>query len=104
MPRARTVLLSLEGRSLHTLTGLENRVLRVDADSVVVSTPRSPAGQPVPLGWVQDALDRLERFGEIEISVDSVGHRSEFIGSVLLELPGAQSVHGASPPRIRLPR
>jgi hypothetical protein len=95
---------SLQGRSLRTITGSENRVLRVDADSVVVRTTRSPAGQPVPLEWVQDALDRVERYGEIEISVASVGHRSEFVGAVLLELPGASVVEGSSPPRIRLKR
>ncbi|MCA1689523.1 MAG: hypothetical protein LC720_03495, partial [Actinobacteria bacterium] len=100
-PRARALLLSLEGRSLHTLTGDENRVLRVDADNVVVWTARSPEGQPVPIAWVQDAIDRLARHGEIEISVASVGHRPAFIGAVLLELPGAQPLE-ASPPRIRL--
>ncbi len=97
-------MLSLEGRSLKTFTGRENRVLRVDADSVVVWTTKSPGGQPVPLAWVQEALDRIERYGEIEISVASVGHRSEFIGAALLELPGAQPVEGSSPPRIRLDR
>jgi hypothetical protein len=89
---------------LRTVTGQENRVLRVDADSVVVWTIRSPGGQPVPLAWVQDALDRLEQYGEIEISVASVGHRSEFVGAVLMELPGAEPVEGSSPPRIRLRR
>jgi hypothetical protein len=86
------------------LTGQENRVLRVDADSVVVWTTRSPAGQPVPLALVQDALDRIERYGEIEISVASVGQRSEFVGAALRELPGAQPVEGSSPPRLRLNR
>ncbi|MEA2297498.1 MAG: hypothetical protein QOF77_434 [Solirubrobacteraceae bacterium] len=79
-------------------------MLRVDADSVVVWTTRSPDGQPVPIAWVQDALDSLDRHGEIVISPASVGHRSEFIGAVLLELPGAEPVPGSSPPRIRRPR
>jgi hypothetical protein len=97
-------LLTLEGRSLRTATGDENRILRVDADSVVVSTTRSPAGQPIPLATVQDALDRLDHYGEIEVSVGSLGHRSEFVGAVLLEVPGAFAVPGAAPPRIRLTR
>jgi hypothetical protein len=36
----------------------------------------------------EDALDRFESDGEIEISVESVGHRSAFVGAVLLQLPG----------------
>jgi hypothetical protein len=104
VPRARAILLALEGRSLRTAAGDENRVLRVDADSVVVSTTRSPAGQPVPLAAIQDALDRLDHYGEIEVSVGSLGHRSDFVGAVLLEVPGAYALPDASPPRIRLTR
>jgi hypothetical protein len=37
----------------------------------------------VPLAWIQDALDRLATDGEVEISVESVGYRSAFIGAVL---------------------
>jgi hypothetical protein len=58
----------------------------------------------VPLASVQDALDRIQRYGELEISVASVGQRSEFIGAVLLALPGAHPVEDSSPPRIRLQR
>ena len=65
-------------------------------------TARSPSGQPIPIRWVQEALDRLERDGEIEISVSSIGYRSAFIGAVLRELPGAEVVTSVSPPRIRL--
>lgn len=104
VPRARTLLLSLVGRTLQTISGVENRVLRVDADNVVVATPKSPDGQPVPIAWVGDALERLARNHEIEISSASVGHRSDFVGAVLLTLPGAEAVPGAAPPRVRLPR
>jgi hypothetical protein len=83
MPDARQYLSALRGRDLHTVTGRPNRILRLDGDAVVVATARSPQGQPVPIAWVQDALDRLERDGEVEISVASVGHRSAFIGDVL---------------------
>jgi hypothetical protein len=48
-----------------------------------MATLRSPAGQPVPIKWVQDALDRLAADGEMEIRVESVGYRSAFIGAVL---------------------
>jgi hypothetical protein len=47
-------------------------------------------------------MDQIERDCEIEISVQSVGHRSAFLGAVLRELPGAEVVRTASPPRIRL--
>lgn len=104
VPRARALLLSLVGRSLQTISGQENSVLRVDADNVVVATPKSPDGQPVPIALVRDALERLGHNHEIEISVASVGQRSDFVGAVLLTLPGAEAVPGASPPRVRLPR
>ena len=87
MADARGLLESLIGRRLQTVTGRENRVLGVDADTVRVWTSRSPSGQPIPIAWVQDALDRLDRDGEIEISVQSVRYRSAFIGAVLAELP-----------------
>jgi hypothetical protein len=100
---SRKLLESLEGRAIHTVTGRENRVLRLDDDQVLVWTTRSPAGQPVPIAWVQDALDRLERDSDIEVSVASLRYRSAFIGAVLLQLPGA-SVVRTTPPRIRIPR
>jgi hypothetical protein len=102
MTDATQLLRSLEGRAIHTVTGRENRVLDVTRDAVLVWTTRSPAGQPVPIAWVQDAIDRLERDREIEISVDSVRYRSAFVGAVLQHIPGATVVR-SSPPRIRLP-
>jgi hypothetical protein len=102
--KARGLLQSLVGRRLQTVTGRENRVLGCDRETVVVWTARSPAGQRVPIAWVQDALDRLERDREIEISVQSVGYRSAFIGAVLREVPGAEVVRSVSPPRVRLTR
>ena len=78
--------------------------MTVSPERVVVWTNRSPDGRPVPVRWVQEALDRIHQDGEIEISVASVGYRSAFIGAVLLQLPGTALVGGASPPRIRLTR
>jgi hypothetical protein len=104
MPDAVVFVRSLQGRPLQTVTGRPNRVLGIRGDAALVWTTRSPQGQPVPISWVQDALDVLLRDGEIEISVESVGHRSAFIGAVLLEVPGATVVAGTSPPRIRLSR
>jgi hypothetical protein len=64
--------------------------LRVEDDRVIVATSRSPNGQPVPIAWVQDAVDILERDGEVGINVPTVRHRSAFIGAALRELPGAK--------------
>jgi hypothetical protein len=56
--------------------------------------------KPVPLDEIQDALDRLVRDGELEISVDSVGYRSAFIGAVLATLPDVTT--DVRPRRVRL--
>jgi hypothetical protein len=82
------VLTALTGRTIHTLTGRPNTVLRIEGDRVVVATNKSPNGQPVPIAWVQSALARLVDEGVVVISVDSVGYRSAFIGAVLSTIPG----------------
>ena len=69
---------------------------------MIVGTARSPNGQPVPIRWVQHAMDILAATGEIEISVETVGHRSAFIGAVLATLPDATSL--TNPRRVRLGR
>ena len=99
---ARTILVGLIGQLIHTLTGHPNRVLRVEAADVIVATTKSPDGRPVPISWVQNALDRLVRDGEIEISVESVGYRSALIGAVLATLPGVTT--SLRPAVIRLDR
>jgi hypothetical protein len=85
---AEQLLRSLVGQTIHTLTGKPNTILRLQGDQVIVATAKSPGGKPVPIAWVQEALDRLLRDGEVEISVRSVWHRSAFIGAVLGTLPG----------------
>ena len=95
---ARRVLEGLVGKEIRTLTGRANTVLAVEGDSVRVATTRSPAGQLVPIRWVQDALDRLATDGEVEISVKSVGYRSAFIGAVLSALDDTE----ASPSTMRV--
>ena len=100
---ARTLLESLVGKPISTVTGRPNTVLRVESDNVVVATSRSPSGKPVPIGWVQSGLEQLLETGEIEVSVPSLGHRSSFVGAVLLTLPGVVLIRTV-PPRIRLNR
>lgn len=98
---AREFLERLVGSPLRTVTGRQNRVLRVEGDKVIVETARSPQGQPVPISEVQAALDRLTRGDEVAVSVSSLGYRSAFIGAALGSVPGAVVVPGR-PRRIKL--
>lgn len=97
---ARQVLGGLVGETIKTLSGHPNTVLGLEGTEVRVATTRSPNGTLVPIAWVQDALDRLARDGEIEISVDSVGYRSAFVGAVLNALDDTES--SAATMRVRL--
>jgi hypothetical protein len=98
---ARSHLAGLAGRIIPTLTGAPNTVLGLEGEDVIAATGRSPQGQPVPIAWVQAALDRLRRDGEVEISMASVGHRSAFVGAALAALPGARIAQ--DPLRVLLP-
>lgn len=91
---------SLVGKTIFTITGRPNAVLRVDDDVVLVGTDRSPEGQKVAKGDIEAAYERLIRDGEIEINPGSVGYRSAFIGAVLSTLPGVEIE--TRPARIRL--
>jgi hypothetical protein len=97
---ARAVLVKLVGQPLTTLRGRPNRILEVGEADVIVATNRAPEGQPVPILWVQQALDQLVRDSEVIISPQVVGYRSAFIGAVLRTLPGVAV--GMDPPRVWL--
>ncbi len=100
-PDAHQLLHGLVGETIPTLAqGRRNRILRIEGDRVFVGTQKSPTGKPVPIAEIQDALDRLFRDGEIEISVSSVGHRSAFIGAVLGTLDNVEIE--TRPRRVRL--
>jgi hypothetical protein len=99
---ARHYLESLVGETIETFRRRPNKVIRLEGTDVIVATARSPSGKPVPIAWVQTALDRLEADGEVEVSVESLGHRSAFVGAVLASLPGAGFTSG-SPPAVRKP-
>ena len=101
---ARTLLMSLVGSEITTLTGRPNTILSVEDHDVIVATQRSPKGQPVPIDWVQSALERLIKDGEVEISVPSVGYRSAFIGAVLSSLAGTTTRTNPSRVELRQPR
>lgn len=78
------------------LTGRANTVLRIEGDEVRVGTSRaSPNGTLVPIRWVHGTLGRLSSQGEVQISVESVGYRSAFIGAVLSALVREFAGHDA---------
>lgn len=65
---------------------------------MIVGTERSPKGRPVSIADVQAAMELLEQDGEVMIDVETVGHRSAFIGAVLASLPGATTSGRTTPP------
>ncbi len=95
-PEATGLLRDLVSRPITTVSGQVNEVLRVEPPLVIVATTRSPEGQPVPIADVQRALDLLSRDGAVTIDVPTLGHRSSFIGAVLLAR-GNVTVSGSPP-------
>ncbi|WP_116201735.1 hypothetical protein [Amycolatopsis circi] len=87
LPRAKDLVRGLIGETISTPTGKGNQILKVEDDSVLVGTDRSPEGQPVPLREIQHGLDVLAARGTLEVSVAELGHRSTFVGAVLANLP-----------------
>lgn len=101
---ARSHLRSLVGNEVRTLTeGRPNRIIRIDRDEVIVGTGKSPSGRPVPIAWLQDAIDLLVLDGEIAVDVETLGHRGAFVGAFLATLPGAV-VRQTTPRRVALKR
>jgi hypothetical protein len=106
MPRA-TInagahLLTLVDRPIPTFRDGTMTVLDVRDRTVVVRTRRAPEGTTIRIAWVQRGIDRLLRDGETPPTAAALGRRSEFIGAVLLTVPGA--VRSSDPPRIVLRR
>jgi hypothetical protein len=91
-PSVRAHLESLVGRDVKTISGIPNRVLRVEGARVYVRTAstRPNAGEAVEIAELEDAAERLFRDGELRISTDSVGYRSAFVGAALGAIPGVQ--------------
>lgn len=95
---AADLLRRLVGVPIRTVTGRINRILGIQGPNVLVATDSSPKGEPVPISWVDKALQQLIHHGSVEIHPDTVGHHSSFIGAVLLTLPGATA--SGNPPVI----
>jgi hypothetical protein len=99
---ARKHLQTLVGQEVRTLVdGRPNRILRIEGDQVIVATGRSPVGSPVPIEWLQDAIDLLKEQGEVAVDVETLGHRSSFVRAFLATLPGA-TVESTTPRRVVL--
>ena len=97
---ARKHLSGLLGETVYTLGQRRPNRIRDQGDDVIVATGKSPGGEPVPIEWIQNALDRLFGEGELLVNVESVGYRSAFIGAVLGTLPGVEVE--TNPRRVRL--
>ncbi|NLT05158.1 MAG: hypothetical protein GXY03_02490 [Solirubrobacterales bacterium] len=100
VPPADVLLGRWVGRTVTTVTGAPNRILKLDGDNVVVATRKSPAGEGVALADVQGALDELERTGTVTVDRSILGYRSAFCGAVIRTLAGTRRVPG-SPPRLQ---
>jgi hypothetical protein len=98
---ARSLIESLVGQQVSTVTGRPNTVLGLTDADVIVGTDRSPEGELIPIHSIQSGLERLLEARQIEVHPRSLGYRSSFVGAVLLTLPGAVVI-STSPPRIRL--
>lgn len=98
---ATRLLRQLVGRPLATIAGRTNTILAVEPPNVLVATSRSPQGQPVPIAWVDEALEQLNTTGRLEIHPRSSRHRCAFIGAVLQQLPDIR-VENSRPPVIYL--
>jgi hypothetical protein len=85
---AKSLIASLEGQTVPTLTGRPNTILKIRDDEVLVGTLPSPSGEWVPIAIVQDGLDELATAGEVMITAEKFGHRSAFVGAVLATVPG----------------
>lgn len=94
LPHAAALLRGWQGRTIATFTGALNTIIDVRPTEVIVGTDRTPGGSAIPLKMVQPALDLLTRAGEVEISVEAIGHRSAFCGAMLLTLPGVIKLPG----------
>jgi 5-methylcytosine-specific restriction protein A len=101
---AREYLEGLVGQTIRTITGRPNTIVAVRGDDVLVRTERTtdPAGEPVPIEWVQQTAESLYADGEIGINTNEATHRSAFIGAVLSTLPGATGLR--QPARVVLDR
>jgi hypothetical protein len=86
---ARAHLQSLLGHEIRTLTRNQpNQILGLHGDDVIVGTAKSTYGEAVPIKSIQDAIDMLVRDGEVTVDVETLGHRSSFVGAVLATMPG----------------
>jgi hypothetical protein len=90
------LLRRLIGTELRTVTGNWNMILGVRTTTALVATHRSPQGQDIETSDVDSALDRFATQGQIEVTPESLGYRSAFIGAVLLTIQGAR-VSGSPP-------
>src|SRR4051812_23616440 len=83
VPAAGDLLRGLIGEGLVTVAGAVNTILAVRPPDVIVATSKSPGGKPVPIAWIEEALNRLVVDGAVPITPAEIGYRSAFVGAVL---------------------
>ncbi|MGI5502739.1 hypothetical protein [Lentzea sp. CA-135723] len=87
-PDALALLRSLIGDPVTTATGRVNTIVEVNQKQVRVTTEKSPEGQWVDVRDVEAGLAKLYEQGSVLVNVEELGHRSSFVGAVLLTIPG----------------
>ncbi|MFD4670726.1 HNH endonuclease [Lentzea sp. NPDC058450] len=87
-PDALALLRSLIGDPITTATGKVNTIVEVTPKRVRVTTEKSPEGQWVGVRDVEGGLAKLYGQGSVLVNVEVLGHRSSFVGAVLLTIPG----------------
>ena len=88
---ARACLERLVGQTIPTITGKPNSIVSVHGNDVFVrtqDTANPEAGEPVPIQWVQDAVNTLYANGRIGINTTEATHRSAFIARRRRRAPG----------------
>jgi hypothetical protein len=100
---ARAYLERLVGQTIPTITGKPNTIVAVRGADVFVRTGDTvdPAvGEPVPIQWVQDALNTLYANGRIGINTTEATASQCVRWRVLSTLPGAVGLR--RPARVEL--
>jgi hypothetical protein len=77
---------------LFTITqGNRNEILRLEGNRVIVATDTAKDGNPISARDVPDALDTLDRTGEVRLQKGYSGYRrAAFLGAVLRTLPDVE--------------
>jgi hypothetical protein len=95
-PDARQQLERLVGRTVYTISDRKpNTILRLDKEDVIVGTGKAPDGEPVPVAWVQTAIDRPWAARELRISTESLAEAESQTRNAVATVAAAKEARGA---------